>query len=414
VKLEDHRITRFVLYAWYDLKIRLATRYRGFLGHTRFIGVTGSCGKTTTKELIGAILGAQGPGRTSNMITNEPQRVASTMLMTFPRHRFCVHELGGFEPQILAKTVAMFRPQIGVVTQVAYDHSRNFRSLEATAREKVRLVEALPASGTAVLNADDPRVLAMGERTRAPVITYGLSEEAMVRGADLVSAWPEPLSLSVVYKGERRRVETQLLGKHWASAVLAALATGIAMGVPLSEAAAALRGVPPVFGRLSEHRMADGVTFIQDTWKAPLYSVPASLAVLETARAPRKIAILGTITDAPGSAPKRYREATRQALEVADQVLVVGRWAEHALKVRPSQDGHRLRGFANIYEVRRFLRGFLVPGDLVLIKGQIITDHLERLVLDWEREFACWRLDCKKLQHCTDCRLRHSHFVPGS
>jgi len=246
------------------------------------------------------------------------------------------------------------------------------------------------------------------------VITYGLSEEAMVRGADLVSAWPEPLSLSVVYKGERRRVETQLLGKHWASAVLAALATGIAMGVPLSEAAAALRGVPPVFGRLSEHRMADGVTFIQDTWKAPLYSVPASLAVLETARAPRKIAILGTITDAPGSAPKRYREATRQALEVADQVLVVGRWAEHALKVRPSQDGHRLRGFANIYEVRRFLRGFLVPGDLVLIKGQIITDHLERLVLDWEREFACWRLDCKKLQHCTDCRLRHSHFVPGS
>jgi len=414
VKLEDHRITRFVLYAWYDVKIRLATRYRRFLGRTRFIGVTGSCGKTTTKELIGAILATQGPGRTSNMTTNEPQRVASTMLTVLPRHRFLVHELGGFEPRILAKTVAMFRPDIGVVTQVAYDHYRNFRSLEATAREKVRLVEALPASGTAVLNADDPRVLAMAERSKALVITYGLSEEAMVRGTELASAWPEPLSLSVVYKGERRRVKTKLLGEHWASSVLAALATGIAMGVPLPEAAAALRGVPPVFGRLSEHRMAAGVTFIQDTWKAPLYSVPAAMGVLETARAPRKIIILGTITDSPGSAPKRYREATKQALEVADHVLVVGRWAEHALKVRPSQDGQRLRRFAHIYELRQFLRHFLAPGDLVLLKGQVINDHLERLVLDWEREFACWRLDCRKLQHCTDCRLRHSHFVPGS
>lgn len=100
--------------------------------------MTGSSGKTTTKELIGAILATQGSGRTSNRLTNEPHRVASTMLTVFPWHRFCVHEHGGFQPTILAQTVAMFWPHIGVVTRVAYDHYTSFRSLEATAREKAR------------------------------------------------------------------------------------------------------------------------------------------------------------------------------------------------------------------------------------------------------------------------------------
>jgi UDP-N-acetylmuramoyl-tripeptide--D-alanyl-D-alanine ligase len=160
--------------------------------------------------------------------------------------------------------------------------------------------------------------------------------------------------------------------------------------------------------------MADGVTFIQDTWKAPVYTVPASLRVMETARAPRKIVIIGTVTDSRKSASKTYRDIAKQALEVADHVIFTGRWAASAIKGHPPQDGQRLLGFNDIYELRNFLPGFLAPGDLVLLKGSTPTDHLERLVLDWEREFPCWRLDCKRYMHCTDCRLRGSHFVPGS
>ncbi len=414
MQLPYHGVRAHIRFGWYAVKIGLASLYRQVLGGTRFIGVTGSSGKTTTTQLIGAFLATQGPCRISDMPTNRPENVAGTIFTIRPRHRFCVHELGGSEPQRIAKSVAMFRPHIGVVTRVSYDHYSAFRSLEATAREKGRLVEALPANGTAVLNADEPRVLAMGERTRAQVITYGLSEEAMVRGADLVSAWPEPLSLTVAYEGTRLRVETQLLGEHWAPAVLAALATGIAMGVPLQEAAVALSSVPPVGCRLSPHLMADGVTFIQDTWKAPVYTVPASLRVMETARAPRKIVIIGTVTDSRKSASKTYRDIAKQALEVADHVIFTGRWAASAIKGHPPQDGQRLLGFNDIYELRNFLPGFLAPGDLVLLKGSTPTDHLERLVLDWEREFPCWRLDCKRYMHCTDCRLRGSHFVPGS
>jgi len=414
MKLPYHGVRAHIRFGWYAVKIGLASLYRHVLGGTRFIGVTGSSGKTTTTQLIGAFLATQGPCRISYMPTNRPENVASTIFSLRPRHRFCVHELGGSEPQRIAKTVTMFRPHIGVVTRISYDHYSAFRSLEAIAKEKGRLVEALPASGTAILNADEPLVLAMRELTKAQVITFGLSEGAMVRGAEVVSGWPEPLSLTVAYDGTRLRVQTQLLGEHWAPAVLAALATGIAMGVPLPEAAEALSGVPPVCYRLSPHHMTDGVTFIQDTCKAPAYTVPASLRVMETARAPRKIVIIGTVTDYQKSASKVYKEIAQQALKVADHVMFAGRWAASAIKGRSPQDGHRLLGFADVYELRNFLRGFLAPGDLVLLKGSAPTDHLERLVLDWEGEFPCWRLDCKRYLHCTDCRLQGSHFVPVS
>ena len=414
MKLPYHGVRAYLRFGWYEVLFRLASLYRRFLGHCKFIGVTGSSGKTTTKELIGAMLATQKPCWINLGTHNMTHHVALTILKMPRRYQFCVHELGGPEPNALAKTVKMFRPQIGVVTQVGYDHYTAYRGLEAIAAEKARLVEALPASGTAVLNADDPRVLAMGERTRARVLTYGLSEEAMVRGEDIVSAWPETLSLSVVYAGTRLRMQTRLLGEHWASAVLAALATGIALGLPLEEAAGALGEVPPVYCRLSPHPMADGVTFIQDSWKAALYTFPASLRFLETARASRKVIIIGTISDSPGSASPRYRQVAQQALKVADQVIFVGRWAQSAMKRVSPEDAPRLLAFDNIYKLRPFLRDFLTPGDLVLLKGSASVDHLERLELDWEKEFPCWRLNCKRMMLCTECRYRHRPFVPAS
>ncbi|MEW6752943.1 MAG: Mur ligase family protein [Candidatus Latescibacterota bacterium] len=398
--------------AWHGLKIGMALSYRRLLPHVGFVGVTGSCGKTTTKELIGAILSSRGAGCTSNQATNEPHRVASTVLAVRPWHRYCVHELGGFGPGVLGRSAVVLRPAVGVVTRVAFDHYTAYRGLEATAREKSSLVRALPAGGTAVLNADDPRVLAMAACTAARVITYGLSPEAMVRGEDASCAWPEPLSLTVAHGETRVRVQTQLLGEHWVHAVLAALTAGVAMGVPLPQAVVAVSRVPPVRGRMSPHPMTDGVTFIDDTWKAPLYSVPVALRFLATARARRRIAVFGTISDSPGSCAKRYRKATRQALTVADAVFCVGPWADSAVRVHGAPGPERLRAFGDLHALRAFLREFLAPGDLVLLKGSCGADHLERLVLGWEQDFACWRRDCGRTAYCTDCRLRHRPWVP--
>lgn len=365
---------------WSGMKYEFAKLYRLLLGHVCFIGVTGSCGKTTTKELIGAILANRYKGRTSKLYNN-PDQVAKTLLTVFPWHQFCLHEIGTYEPGIVARSVKIFKPRVGVVTHVSYDHYESFRSLEATATEKVRLIEALPAEGVAILNTDDLRVVAMRKQTRARVITYGLSQDAMVRGEEISCAWPDRLSLTAVYGSDRVRLRTRLLGEHWSYAILAALATGIALQVPLEHGARVLETVEPVDGRMSLHVSPDGVTFIDDTWKAPLWTIPASLQFMRNARARRKVVIIGTISDYSGAAFQNYPGVAREALEVADRVIFLGPKAHCALKARSNQQDHRLLAFEKLDELNSFLNHYLTSGDLVLLKGSRHSDHLDRVVL---------------------------------
>jgi len=228
----------------------------------------------------------------------------------------------------------MFRPHIGVVTHIDQDHYTRFRSKAATAAEKGKLVESLPADGRAVLNVDDPYVLAMRDRTRAQIITYGLSAEAMVRGEEVSSAWPDRLSLTVVYGSEKIPIRTRLLGEHWAYSMLAAVATGIARGVPLAECARAVERVEPVEGRMSPHQTPDGITFVRDDRKAPLWTIPASLRFMQMARAQRRVVIIGTISDYPGGADRTFPRVARRALEAAEHVIFVGHYAHCALRAR--------------------------------------------------------------------------------
>jgi UDP-N-acetylmuramyl pentapeptide synthase len=357
---------------------QLASFYRMALGHICFVGVTGSCGKTTTKELIGGILASRYKGRTSKLYNN-PDQVAKTLLTLFPWHKFCLHEIGTFEPGIIPRSVKIFRPSIGVVTHIADDHYESFGTLEAIAAEKATLIEALPADGVAILNADDPRVVAMGKRTKARVITYGLSEEAMLRGDEISCAWPDRLSLTVVYGSDRLRLRTRLVGKHWIHAVLAALAAGMALEVPLTNSARVLEGIEPVNGRMRPHVTPDGVTFIDDTWKAPLWTFPASLEFVKMARAQRKVVIIGTISDYLGTASENYPVVARKALEVADKAIFVGRTAYRALNACYSGRDHRLLVFERLQELDYFLHHYLRSDDLVLLKGTC-GDQLNRLV----------------------------------
>jgi UDP-N-acetylmuramyl pentapeptide synthase len=359
------------------IRYELAGFYRTALGHICFVGVTGSCGKTTTKELIGGILDSRYKGRTSKLYNN-PDQVAKTLLTLLPWHKFCLHEIGTFEPGIIPRSVKIFRPSVGVVTHIAYDHYESFGTLEAIAAEKATLIEALPADGVAILNADDPRVVAMGKRTKARVITYGLTEEAVLRGEEISCAWPDRLSLTVVYGSDRLRLRTRLVGKHWIHAVLAALATGMALEVPLTDSARVLEGIEPVDGRMRPHVTPDGVTFIDDTWKAPLWTFPASLEFVKMARARRKVVIIGTISDYSGTASENYLAVARKALEVADKVIFVGHPAYPALNANCSEQDHRLLVFERLQELDYFLHYYLRSDDLVLLKS--CGDQLNRLV----------------------------------
>lgn len=387
------------------LKCGLARCYRVLLslyGKTIFIGVTGSCGKTTTTELIAAILTREGLVRKGSH-ENTAIFVAETILSISRRHRFCVSEVSADIPGRIRQITRLLKPHIGVVTSIGQDHYSQYRSLESTAAEKGILIESLPAGGTAVLNADDPHVIAMRNRTAANVLTYGLSADAGVRGENVSAVWPNLLSLDVCFEHKRFPLQTRLLGEHQASIVLAAFAAAMAAGVSPEHAVEAVEAFEPVPYRMKPHAMPDGVTFICDNWKAPLWGLSASLDFMRKAQAKRKIAVIGTISDTPKSFQRRYRTAVRQAADAVDTLLFVGDHARAALGT-PGIEEHRVMAFDTLRQLNAFLNDFLKAGDLVLIKGTENADHLQRLVHTRVKPIACWSEYCKKHSFCADCR----------
>jgi len=366
-----------------------------------YVGVTGSCGKTTTTSLIGAVLSLRGESCTD--ARNGVERVIDNILTIGPNTRFCVQEISGSRPGRIRLMTKFLRPQIGVVTTVGNDHYKNFRSLEATAREKSELVAVLPRGGTAILNADDPHVIAMRNRTRARVITYGLSREADVRGEDVHSAWPLCLSLTVSHGQEKLRLQTRLVGEFWTTSVLAAIACGMSQGLDLQACARAIAVFEPVFGRASVHALPDGPIYLLETQKAPLWTIANTMTIMRTAHAPRKTMVIGTVSDYSGKGGETHRKVARMALAVADRVIFVGPQANHVDKLRQGNDRDRLFSFVTSYQAASFLAETAVPNELIHIKASI-TDHLERILLARLGDVVCWQERCGMESSCRDCK----------
>ena len=362
-----------------------ATLYRLALRRVTFIGVTGSTGKTTTKELIATVLSSRWRGHKnrgfSYEFSNLPFGIANTILQVSPRDNFCVQEIAAaLHGKIIAfdRSLGLVKPQIGVVTNIGSDHLSAFRTLETTAAVKGKLITGLPKHGTAVLNADDPHVRAMKNTCKSKILTYGLGPDAMLRGENVQGRWPERLSFTVVYNEESHFVHTQLVGSHWVHCVLAALAVGLAMGVPLGIAAQAIQTVPPVKRRLCPVSYENGITCIWDNAKAPLWSIPPALEIMKEARAKRKIVVIGTISDYTGDSGKKYKSVAKQALAVAHHVIFIGPWAYKSLKAKRSPEDVSLQAFYSVETACEYLQALFKPGDLILFKGSI-NDRLEEI-----------------------------------
>jgi UDP-N-acetylmuramoyl-tripeptide--D-alanyl-D-alanine ligase len=380
---------------------RLSERRRKRSHHVTFIGVTGSCGKTTTASLVGTVLSSAGKC-CIGAGDNNHEAIVRNVLSINASTRFCVQELSGSKPGRIAHHVNLLRPQIGIITTIGTDHYRNFRSLEATAKEKGQLVERLPEKGTAILNADDEHVRAMVSRTKARVITYGRSPDADVRATEVYSVWPDRLSLTVLHEGKIVPMRTRLVGTHWASSVLAAITCGIVSGIDLDACVRAIENFEPMFGRYSVHARPNGAIYVFDH-KSPVWTIPFSLAFIKEARAPRKTMVFGTISDYPGAAARRYRKIAVQALEAADRVVFVGRQAGHVTRLQGDAGRDRLFAFETTYQASAFLAQDIEPEELMFIKGSIKADHLERIMLSQLDQVVCWRERCGKECACLDC-----------
>jgi UDP-N-acetylmuramoyl-tripeptide--D-alanyl-D-alanine ligase len=378
---------------------RSAVRRRAKLGHVTFIGVTGSCGKSTTVKLCSAILSTT--ERCQCGFGSDPDQIAEAFRID-PAAKFHVHELQAHKPGRIAVGVRLLRPNIGIVTTIGGDHYKHYRSLQTVASEKGQLVESLPPDGVAILNADDPHVCGMAERTKARIITYGLHPEANLRAVDVSCSWPDRLAFTASYGHDNARVETRLVGTYWATSALAAIACGLACGIDLQTCANSMRRAEPVFGRNSAHVAKDGTAYILDTHKAPLWTIAPGLILVKSARAPRKTVVFGTISDYAGKGGRVHRNAARNALAAADRVVLIGPQAAHVDKLRQGEMRDRIFTFQTTYQASAFLAEQRVPGELIYVKGSS-TDHLERIMLAELDHVVCWRERCGKIIPCLEC-----------
>jgi UDP-N-acetylmuramoyl-tripeptide--D-alanyl-D-alanine ligase len=362
-----------------------ARTYRRRLRDTTFVSVTGSAGKTTTVRLLEAVLATRGPISKEAPGPQQILKAARTVFAVRRRHWACVHHTAAWGPGTIDRLVWILQPRVGVVTTVGDDHLVAFRGRDAVAREKAKVVAALPPDGVAVLNADDERVLAMASETRARVVTYGRSAAAEVRAEDVSASFPDRLAFTVVVGGRRVRVQTQLVGELWVTSALAAIAAGWALGVPPDHAVEALAAVAPHPRRLEPVELERGATILRDDVKASGWTIGPALDVLAAASAKRKIAVIGRISDDSRRGRVLYRDVAREARRHADLVVVVGEWAHYALKARESSDDEAIVALKTVDEAIAYLDAAVRAGDLVLVKSN--RRHLERLT----EEAAAWR-----------------------
>lgn len=394
---------RSLRYTAHLFRFWLALLHSKKLKNVCFVGITGSAGKTTVKDLSASILASAGECFSTPMSMNYPDGIAKILLSMRSTFKYGVLEVSGGNPGDLDRPLRLFTPNIAVLTLVARDHFKAHRSLEAIAKEKGKLISALPADGVAVLNIDDPLVRSIGENCNRQVIWVGKSEGSTLQLVSARSRWPEPLILDVEYQGKIYEVKTSFHGKHLALSVLSALGVGLAAGVPLAKAISAVTEVRPPEGRMEIVTNKNGVTFLRDDWKAPHWSFSAPLEFMAEADAKRKILVIGTLSDYSLSASKLYPKVARQALEVGDIVIFVGPHAPRAAKAKRDGGGENLHAFDEIREAATFLNSILIPGDLVLLKGSNKADHLVRLLYHTQSPVSCWISRCGIQDFCGNC-----------
>ncbi len=331
--------------------------------------VTGSNGKTTTKEMMAAVLEALGPVLKPEGSFNNQWGLPLTLLRLGPEHRALALELGANTPGEIAALAAISRPTVGVVTVVSSAHTEFFGSLDGVAAEKSALVRAIPADGAVVLNADDPRVLAMHAQSRARVLYFGTRPGADVFTAGPVEEDGEGLRFTLAAGTARRPVRLRFAGRHNVTNALAAAGVGLALGLSLEQIGRGLETARPAKGRCVWRR-AGRLRILDDTYNANPTSVSAALQTLAAAEARRRVVVLGDMLELGEISLTAHREMGRAvAGSGAAEFVGMGRWAQVAVEAA------RQAGLTESHHVTTFedtvalLLKRLAPGDAVLVKG---------------------------------------------
>jgi UDP-N-acetylmuramoyl-tripeptide--D-alanyl-D-alanine ligase len=386
------------------LLFRLASIWRRLLFRTTFIAVAGSVGKTTTKELLADILASRARTFRSRGNQNSGFVVPINVLRVRPWHRFAVLEIGIGRPGGMRPLARVVRPDVAVVLSIVRAHTTAFDNLEQYAAEKAILLDSVAPGGLVVLNGEDARVAGMAARAHSRVCMTGTSPEFEFWADEATSIWPERLRFRINHGDQAFDVQTRQLGTHWTPAMTAALAVATNLGIPLQDAALALRVTAPYTARLEPVALPSGPVFLRDDYSASIDSFEASLRVLRDAQAARRVLVLTDFSDSGMNRRLRLRTLAAAVWGWIGLLVVIGR--EHAYGKRKAVEAGlpecSVYGFETLKAAAEFLKGELRAGDLVLLKGRS-TDHAGRLFSAQIGTVTCWRNYCPKTCLCDAC-----------
>jgi UDP-N-acetylmuramoyl-tripeptide--D-alanyl-D-alanine ligase len=343
-------------------------------GVLKVIGITGSNGKTTTKNMLRAVLSAAGPTVAPQGSFNNQVGAPLSMLAVDADTRFLVIEMGASAAGDIARTVSIARPDIAVVLKVGLAHAGEFGGIEATQKAKAEIVTQLLSTDVAVLNSDDERVAAMAALTEARPVWFGLDSRATLWADDL-RATATGTTFVLVAGDERLPVSLRILGEHHVMNALAALSVARELGIPLANAITALEAVE----RAERWRMElltrdDGIVVINDAYNASPDSMSAALKTLAQILKPgqRSVAVLGEMTALGDEANEEHDRIGRLVVRLNIQKLVVvGHNARHihnAAGLEGSWDGESVL-VATADEAYDLINADLREGDVVLVKS---------------------------------------------
>jgi UDP-N-acetylmuramoyl-tripeptide--D-alanyl-D-alanine ligase len=347
---------------------RLAVYHRRQLAPT-VVGITGSVGKTSTKEVVAAVLSRRYRTLKSNRSYNSEATLPTSLLRLTPDHQVAVLEMGMWAPGEIRFLADIARPHVGIVTNVGPSHLERMGSLEAIAHAKAELPESLPSDGWCILNADDPRVAAMAARTRARVFTYGLAPGADLRAEAIESFGLDGIAFEAHYAGASVPLRLPMIGRHSVYTALAAVSAGLVLEMSWHEIVEGL-GDPAAQIRVNVVAIPGGVTIIDDTYNAAPASARAALELLSDLPG-RKLAVLGDMLELGAVEGEAHQDVGRQAAGIAAVLVTVGprgRWIAEAARAAGLPAG-RIVACATNEEAVAALAPLLQQGDYVLVKG---------------------------------------------
>lgn len=383
-------------------------RHKRRISPSTYIAVTGSSAKSTTVGILAHVLASQSNVYRASF-NNSLDAIVDNFCNMSNKSDYYVGEVGVSQPDQMNTMAKLLRPSFAAITLIGIEHYKGFRKLDNVAAEKSKLLTDLPADGAAFLNRDDPYFEFLSKASSAPVVSFGMHENADFRVSEVQARFPQRLSFRVSFNKDNQTfskvLNTQFVPHYYWLATVIAFAIAVHLGVDPEIARARIASFAPITNRCGVLCGRSGALYIIDSVKSPYHSIDLAISMIAHAEGFRKRLVLGHISDYQRTNNFVYKRVYQAAMDVFDEVIFVGRHAHRSQASEQGQQKVQFFAFETPKQVSDYMQRTARSDDLVLIKGSQDL-HLERIAMSDAFDVFCWEATCKnRTVSCLQCGL---------